>query len=393
MIESRRPACCVPPDHPHPRCCAPSTSPALAGEVSALPLMRERFTHTPSRRRANAAPCARAYSFASATSRRIGAMPQLVHGNKLLGRHMLCRVLDHRGDLVRRLHRVRRHVDRADQHVLAGQQPQQPQRHVRIAAFQRHLVDLAGGQHREGRLVLPPLGAEAGLPVDVRLDAVAVTDMHRGLARQPLRRAFQRRDAPGRDLVHVNVEGGLIELDHVHAVGGQSARLLVQRRGERHRQRGLVAVLRVRDRIDDGHRPGQGEFQPPLGVRPRQPSLRRMRPATQRDRSGDGRHHRLVPVGADAHLHLAVEIDARPGTPGTRARNAGAIARHRKRCRCRRPAAASATAAWRRAWRRPTPRPVAATPATGGSVRPASPASAGCPRSWSPAWFPPSLLL
>ncbi len=47
--------------------------------------------------------------------------------------------------------------------------------------------------------------------------------------------AVQRLDAPGGRLVHVDVEGRLVELDHVDAVGGEPARFLVEQVRERHR--------------------------------------------------------------------------------------------------------------------------------------------------------------
>ena len=60
--------------------------------------------------------------------------------------------------------------------------------------------------------------------------------------------------------LHVDVEGGLVELDHVDAVLLQRARLLVEQLGERHRQLHLVAVVPVGDGVDDGHRPGHGDL-------------------------------------------------------------------------------------------------------------------------------------
>ena len=76
------------------------------------------------------------------------------------------------------------------------------------------------------------------------------------------------------DLVEVDVEGGLVELDHVDADRLQLARLLVQQLGKGHRHRDAVAVMRVGDRVDDRHRPGQGEFEPALGMGAGDPRLR-----------------------------------------------------------------------------------------------------------------------
>jgi hypothetical protein len=74
-------------------------------------------------------------------------------------------------------------------------------------------------------------------------------------------------------LVHVDVEGRLVELDHVHAVGLERARLLVQQFGEGHRQLHAVAVVAVGHGVDDRHRAGQRELELLLRVRARQPRL------------------------------------------------------------------------------------------------------------------------
>ena len=73
--------------------------------------------------------------------------------------------------------------------------------------------------------------------------------------------------------VHVDVEGRLVELDHVDAVGGEPARFLVEQVRERHRHLHAVAVMGVGDGVDDGHRAGQGEFELTRGVRAREPRL------------------------------------------------------------------------------------------------------------------------
>ncbi len=112
------------------------------------------------------------------------------------------------------------------------------------------------------------------------------------------------------DVVHVDVEGRLVELDHVDPVGSERARLLVQALGERHRQLHAVAVVAVGDRVDDRHRAGQGELELPLRMRAREPCLGRVDPGLRAQRPDHRRHQRLVAVVADAELHLAVEIDA-----------------------------------------------------------------------------------
>jgi len=67
--------------------------------------------------------------------------------------------------------------------------------------------------------------------------------MDRGGAREALDGAVQRGDAPVRDRLGVDIERGLIELDDVDAVGGQTARFLVEQLGERHRHLDAVAIM------------------------------------------------------------------------------------------------------------------------------------------------------
>jgi hypothetical protein len=99
-----------------------------------------------------------------------------------------------------------------------------------------NLVDRRGGEQRKRLLVLAPLGAQRLLPLVVGLDAVAVADVDGGLRRQPGTRALQRGDAPLAHLVEVDVERGLVELDHVDARGAMAPRLLVQDLGEAPRE-------------------------------------------------------------------------------------------------------------------------------------------------------------
>ena len=113
-----------------------------------------------------------------------------------------------------------------------------------------------------------------------------------------------------RDLVHEDVEGGLVELDHVDAVGLQRLGFLVEQFGEGERHLDAVAVIFVGDGVDDGHRAGQGEFQLARGVGAGDAGLVGMDAALQRQRRHHLRHHRLVAIFADAHLDLVGEIDA-----------------------------------------------------------------------------------
>src|SRR5262249_27307609 len=54
----------------------------------------------------------------------------------------------------------------------------------------------------------------------------------------------------------------------------------------------------------------QSEFELAPRVGTRDPRLRGVHAPLQLQRAGDGRHYRLVAVGADAHLDFAREIDA-----------------------------------------------------------------------------------
>jgi hypothetical protein len=66
----------------------------------------------------------------------------------------------------------------------------------------------------------------------------------------------------------------------------------------------------IGDGVDDRHRPGHGDLQLALGVGAGVPRFGAVDPALELERAGDGRHHRLVAVVADAHLDLVAEIDA-----------------------------------------------------------------------------------
>ncbi len=71
-----------------------------------------------------------------------------------------------------------------------------------------------------------------------------------------------------------------------------------------------VAVEAVGHGVDDGHRAGQRELELALRVGPRQLRLEGMHAALQPQRRHHLRHHRVVAVVADAHLHLVLEVDA-----------------------------------------------------------------------------------
>src|SRR6185312_3301114 len=92
--------------------------------------------------------------------------PAIGAGMNALDRHELHGAADGGRHLLGRLDAVGGDVDRPEQHVLALEQLQEPQRYARMDAFERDLVDAALGQRREDLLVLPPLAAEALLPLD-----------------------------------------------------------------------------------------------------------------------------------------------------------------------------------------------------------------------------------
>ena len=133
--------------------------------------------------------------------------------------------------------------------------------------------------------------------------------MDRGDAGEPFDRPMQGRDAPILHLVHEDVERGLVELDHVDAIGRERARLLVEQTRERHGQLDLVAVIAVGDRVHDRHRAGKRDFQPPFGMRAGKPRFGRVDATLEPQRPDDGRHHRLIAVLANSHLHPMREID------------------------------------------------------------------------------------
>jgi hypothetical protein len=84
--------------------------------------------------------------------------------------------------------------------------------------------------------------------------------MHGGAAGEPVHGAVQRLDAPRLHVVHVDVEGGLVELDDVDARAREIARLRVEHAREGHGKAGAVAVMLVGERVHDGHRPREREL-------------------------------------------------------------------------------------------------------------------------------------
>ena len=243
-------------------------------------------------------------------SRCIGAMPQLVQATIFSLATYLQRFADHGRDLGCGLDLVGGNVDDADQHVLAVKQLEHAHRYARIDAFERDLVEAAARQRRKELLILPPLGPERRFPLDIGGNAVAVADVHRAGGGDAFDGAMQRLDSPSGGVVHVDVEGRLVELDHVDAVGGKSARFLVEQRRKGHRHLHSVAVVSVGNGVDDGHRAGQGEFQLSVRMSAGEPGFAGMHARAKTQRADHGRTHRFVTIVADAHLDAPVEVDA-----------------------------------------------------------------------------------
>ncbi len=123
-------------------------------------------------------------------------------------------------------------------------------------------------------------------------------------------RAVQRLDAPFPDLAHVDVEGRLVELDDVDAVGRERARFGVEQIGEGKRHLHPVAVMGIGNGVDDGHRARQRQLELARGMGACELRLARVHAALETKRARHRRHHRLVAVGADADLDPAREVDA-----------------------------------------------------------------------------------
>jgi hypothetical protein len=183
-------------------------------------------------------------------------------------------------------------------------------RHLGVGAFERDLVDAAGVERGEDRLVLAPFGAQRLLPVDVGLDAVAVADVHRGLDAQAVDRDVQRVDAPVANVVHEHVEGGFVELDDVDAGGLELLCLVIEDLREGHRHVGAAAVVAVGDGVADRHRAGQRELESVVGVGAGEGGLVLVHRALARHGGGDGGHVDNVAVVADAHPGLLLPVDA-----------------------------------------------------------------------------------
>ena len=181
---------------------------------------------------------------------------------------------------------------------------------MRVIALQADLLDAALGQGRKDSFVLTPLLAQRHFPVVVGLDAVAIADVNGGSAGQVLGRDLQCGHAPVGRLLHVNVEGRLVKLDDVHAIGLQRQRFLVEQFGKSHGHFDFVAVKTICHGVHNGHGAGQGELDFFAGVRAQQSGLGRMNTAFEAQCRDDLRHHGVITVVTNAHLHLVIKVDA-----------------------------------------------------------------------------------
>ena len=183
---------------------------------------------TPERRRRSSAVALARQRRALGERRELGLGDLAAHrrqaavgaGEQALARHEAQRACRSSRRSARASRRVGRDVDDADHHVLAVEQAPSG-RAARASGSTRarpgrsQLFASAGKTCSYWR----HSAAERLLPVDVGLDAVAVADVHGRLARRALGRALERGDAPLGGVGHVDVEGRLVELDDVDAVG------------------------------------------------------------------------------------------------------------------------------------------------------------------------------
>ena len=153
----------------------------------------------------------------------------------------------------------------------------------------------------------------ASSSVSFGLDAVAVADVHHSLA-VPHDGAVEGGHAPIAHTVHEDVEGRLVELDHIHAERGELPRLLIDQGGQRHAELRAAAVVGVVDGIGDRHGPGDGELQAALGLSAEEADLVGVDRTAPAERRRHRRHIGLVAVGADAdrdHLGKVHAVPAR----------------------------------------------------------------------------------
>ena len=105
-------------------------------------------------------------------------------------------------------------------------------------------------------------------PVQNDLGAVAVADMHGALGGDAVECPFQDFQPPVLYLVGIDIEAGLIDLDHVGPGLGQCAGLLVQEVGIGGGKIGIGAATGlVKDAVGHGHRPRQGHLYLAVGAR------------------------------------------------------------------------------------------------------------------------------
>src|SRR5207244_5330307 len=100
-------------------------------------------------------------------------------------------------------------------------------------------------------------------------------------------------DVPVAHLVHVDVEGRLVELDHIHAEGGELPRFLVDQGGQRHAELRAAAVVGVVDGVGDGHGSRDGELHAAPGFSAEEANLVGVDRTATAERRRHRRHVRL----------------------------------------------------------------------------------------------------
>ncbi|SOO28380.1 hypothetical protein XAP6164_2380026 [Xanthomonas phaseoli pv. phaseoli] len=229
-------------------------------------------------------------------------------GIELVGIDEAQRLAQRLGHFLRCLDRAACHVDGTDHHLLAADEFDQIDRHVRVVAFQRNDVERGCLQLGKRLFVLAPLRAQRLLPVSIGLDAVAIADVDGGLALQPFHRAFQGGNTPVVDLVEEDIEGRLVELDDVHAGGFQFPGLLIEDLGKLPCQFFAAFVVRIEEGVDHRHRARQRPLDRLAGLLTQEFGIVHEHRRWAADRADHGRHAGVVAV-ANPHRLALFEID------------------------------------------------------------------------------------
>ena len=230
------------------------------------------------------------------------------------------------------------------------------------------------------------------LPVDIGLDAVAVADVHGGGAGEAVDGALRAPRCPRSSTSSMNTlkAGSSNWMTSTPSASSARASWLAGRRrpspSSPCRRSARSAMV-----SDDRHRPGQRDLELALGMRAGERASVCVHAALERQRRRAPAAPSLYSGRRGCPSRPCGRSRCRRRIRGSRARNAGATFRRRRRCRCRHPPATSSRAAWRRAWLARAPRPRAAIAATVCWARRARTASAGCRRRWSRNIMPASI--